>query len=161
MSANTYRAHLAKSLESKAKMNAVQIATILSRFDKAVSTVSPEVAFRQLHSDYSTGSTEEAVAGVAEEIHKALEAANQHKISTSPVVRIREYIDRYKKNVGKISIEVCGIEDEKLMPHQRAAVLESREQRENVRHPVMPKFVYSSTANYRNNNFPVVVEWSL
>jgi transaldolase len=126
-----YANRLKHCLAVNAEMNANQIQTFVSRFYEAVGAeTSPELAFREIIEHYGNESAEAAVKSIRSD----LEMLNREHIGidTNPVTRLRRYVKQFNENIGKLDIEVSGIDESKLSDHQRTQLEIARHDRKHV-----------------------------
>jgi predicted nuclease with TOPRIM domain len=126
-----YANRLKHCLVVNAGMNTNQVQTLVSRFYEAIAAqTSPELAFRGIIENYGNESAEAAVRSVQNELERL---NREHAgIDSNPVTRLRRYVKQFNANVGKLDIEVSGIDESKLSDYQRTQLEIARQDRKHI-----------------------------
>ena len=86
----------------KTYMNGNQISCILRKYEVLASQSTSKKAFSALLESYGNEYVEPAV----KKIENELERANNNKIDTNPISRLRQTIRRFNSNVDKCGVEL-------------------------------------------------------
>jgi hypothetical protein len=154
-----YANRLKHCLAVNAGMNPNQVQTLVSRFYEAIAAqTNPELAFRDIIENYGNESAEAAVKSIQSE----LERLNREHIGidTNPVTRLRRYVKQFNENIGKLDIEVSGIDESKLTDHQRTQLEIARQDRKHIALKLPKGFAKEETfvALAENRGKPVKLE---
>jgi hypothetical protein len=87
----------------------------------------------------------------AKSIQNGLERINSNTIDSNPVSRIRKTIQHFNANLAKCAVEVTGIDETKLAPHQIAQLTDSRKRSVQLAMPeVCKEKTYTSFGTSQN-----------
>jgi len=128
---DVYANRLKYCLAVNAGMNTDQVQTLVGRFYEAIAAQrSPELVFRNMIEDYGNESAEAAVKSIQSELERL---NREHAgVDTNAITRLRRYVKQFNEKVGKLDIEVSGIDESKLTDHQRAQLEIARRDRRNI-----------------------------
>jgi hypothetical protein len=160
-----FRNYLKDALANKCKYANNQVVAILQRYDQSVIKHEPQRVFFDLIESYAS---EDA----AKAIERVLQLANQQTVESNPLVRIKNHIAKLKAHVNKLDCEIVGVDRAQLAPHQLDSIQAARDEKQRVV-PEVPKlafdnngnllkpFYYTIVANYRGQDVPMEIAWTL
>jgi hypothetical protein len=152
--------YLAKALSSY--MNGNQIRTILGYYEAMASQTTRKKAFQTCLESWGN---QYANDSAIDKIEKEIERINSEKIELDPVRRIRQTISRMNDNLQKCSVEINGIDDKTLAPHQKEQLQISRQARQTGVKIVVPEALKEKTfqalGKYNHRIFKLELEVKL
>lgn len=126
-----YANRLKHCLAVNAGMNGEQVQAVVGKFHQAIAAqTAPDKAFKWALSEWGNEDVEQACASIQSELERL---NREHAgIEANPLARLRRYVRQFNDKVGKLDIEVSGIDESKLTDHQRAQLEVARRDRKNI-----------------------------
>lgn len=106
----------------KTYMNGNQISCILQKYETLASQSTSKKAFSALLEAFGNEYVEPAVS----KIEKELERISHKTIDANPITRLRDTIRRLQTNTDKCGVELSGLDENTLAPHQKANLQQAR-----------------------------------